>query len=517
MKLRFALLFATTLSLSLPLSLSAQNTPAAPAAPNPPAAQENPETGEQRRANRRQRFEEQRQSEEGGLPEGRTRRDRVQSVDFATTTSLPRYLRGTKFVAPQTTAESRAAFLDKSVHQNIEKFLSEELVLSEKTEEDWGGAYWTAGIINYDSPTIHTSLTKAFAKFSEASPNFQRIILQAVYTLYPGQYLPEVEAALPVAVAPKSFAIAAYHLLRENPSPALRTQIATLLNDRFPATTAPQLIALKQELEHPMKEDIRTQPPLVDLLAAPIVADRPVIFSLQRMNRNHPGIAIVRGRDGKFLRNQSGGIFQISQHARSRTDLPGTITFGNSPRGIFSIKGTGIATNEFIGAVPYLWSRIPLEADPKDYFFDAIPEALQQYVVQPAKPEDSLGWSRDLYTALLPESWKNYRPIYEAYLAGEAGRSEMIIHGTSIDPEFYKDEIYYPHTPSAGCIGALEFWSPEDGSLIYSGQLELLKAFTSTGTDKGFMVIVEVDAKEEPVRLDDVLPAILSAEQRLAK
>ncbi len=434
-------------------------------------------------------------------------------TDFQSETSFPSYLYSTPFYVERGTAEEREKFKTESIDHNIEKYLSMEFAADEETEDKWGGAYWTAGILNYDSPTVRTSINKAFEQFAQLTPNFQRIILQSTYTLYPDQYIPEVEASLPFAAQPKAFAIGAYHLLRASPTPTQRAIISTLLENRFPETDAPQLIALKEVLKHPLQQEIRSQPPMIDLLTAPIVEGKPVIFSLQRLNRNYPGIAIVRGTDGKFLRNTEGGIFHLSQHARSRTDLPGTITYGNSPRGIYSINGSGIATNKFIGSVPYLWSRVPVEVNPSDYFFGEIPEALQPFLVIPEKPEEPLGWSRELYTALLPNSWKTYRPIYEAWLAGQAGRSDMIIHGTTINPDFYKNEIYYPHTPSAGCIGAIEFWSPEDGSLLYSGQLELLKQFTSTKTDKGFLVVVDLDAKDHPVRLDDVLPMILEAER----
>ena len=70
----------------------------------------------------------------------------------------------------------------------------------------------------------------------------------------------------------------------------------------------------------------------------------------------------MRGPDGRFVRREDGTIFQIAQLAMARTDLPGTITFGNSPQGVYTIRGTGLATNQHIGTVPYLWSRLPIEA-----------------------------------------------------------------------------------------------------------------------------------------------------------
>ncbi|MDX1971920.1 MAG: hypothetical protein SFY68_05240 [Candidatus Sumerlaeia bacterium] len=439
-------------------------------------------------------------------------------ADFHSTTSLPTYLHQTAFVADQTTAESRAEFRRKSVDDNIELHLKGELPVDSNGEKNWGGAYWTAGILNYDSSTVRESLAKAFAGFPELSSGFRRVVLQSAFTLYPTQYLPEVEAALPYADSPKAFAIAATYILRNRRNPETVARIESELDRLFPEGhkdhLAPQLEALREVIALDPREQIQNRPPLVDLLRAPFIPGRPVIFSFQRLDRNYPGIAVVRKPDGAFVRNSNGGIFHISQHARSRTNLPGTITYGNSPEGIYSIKGSGIASNEFIGPVPYLWSRIPVEADPQDYFFESIPESLQPLLKSPEKDGENPGWTKELYSELLPTSWREYRPMYEAWWAGLAGRSEMIIHGTTIDPEFYSSEVYYPHTPSAGCMGALEFWAPEDGSVVYSGQLELLKAFTSTMTDKGTLVIINIDDKPFPVRIDDVISTILEAEKK---
>jgi hypothetical protein len=444
----------------------------------------------------------------------------MQTADFHSTTSLPTYLHQTEFVSPQTTAESRAEFRRKSVDDNIELHLKGVLPIDSEGEKNWGGAYWTAGILNYDSLTVQESLAKAFAGFPELSSNFRRVVLQSAFTLYPTQYLPEVEAALRYADSPKAFAIAATYILRNRRNPETVALVESELNRLFPEGhkdhLAPQLEALREVIAVDPRQQILDRPPLVDLLGAPLIPGKPVIFSFQRLDRNYPGIAVVRKPDGTFVRNSNGGVFQISQHARSRTNLPGTITYGNSPEGIYSIKGSGIASNEFIGSVPYLWSRIPVEADPQDYFFESIPDALQPLLKAPEKAGENPGWTTELYMELLPASWKEYRPMYEAWWAGLAGRSEMIIHGTTIDPEFYELEVYYPHTPSAGCMGALEFWAQEDGSLVYSGQLELLKAFTSTMTDKGTLVIVNLDNKPFPVRIDDVISDILRAEEESA-
>ena len=43
------------------------------------------------------------------------------------------------------------------------------------------------------------------------------------------------------------------------------------------------------------------------------------------------GLAIVRDADGRFVRNVDGSLFNVAQYALARTNLPGTITNGNTP------------------------------------------------------------------------------------------------------------------------------------------------------------------------------------------
>lgn len=78
-----------------------------------------------------------------------------------------------------------------------------------------------------------------------------------------------------------------------------------------------------------------------------------------------------------------------------------------------------------------------------------------------------------------------------SFYAGKAGRSEIIIHGTTIDTEFYKQKAYYPFTPSLGCLCTLERWSEKDGSLVKSEQLRLNNALKSNNIEQALMYVIE--------------------------
>ena len=120
------------------------------------------------------------------------------------------------------------------------------------------------------------------------------------------------------------------------------------------------------------------------------------------------GLALVRAADGRFVRDAAGQLFGSPQLALARTGLPGTITNGNTPQGVFTIVGAGTATNPNIGPTPYLHSKLPIEATPAEFeHAEAAPDA---------------AWSEAVYESFLPASWRAFLPIKEAWLAGRAGR-----------------------------------------------------------------------------------------------
>jgi hypothetical protein len=94
-------------------------------------------------------------------------------------------------------------------------------------------------------------------------------------------------------------------------------------------------------------------------------------------------------------------------------------------------------------------------------------------------------------------------------------RNELIAHGTTIELNFYEGKEYFPHTPTLGCLCTVEIWSPKDGKLICSDQAALINAVEKLNDQSGYFVVVEIDDKNAPVTLNDVLPEILKAEDFL--
>jgi hypothetical protein len=112
--------------------------------------------------------------------------------------------------------------------------------------------------------------------------------------------------------------------------------------------------------------------------------------------------------------------------------------------------------------------------------------------------------SLNLYVQLLPPGWRQYAPMMEAWAAGRIGRTEIIAHGTTIDPEYFKDKPFYPLTPTMGCLCAKELWNPTSGHLLVSEQNNLVNAFLSTRGRQGFLVVINIDDQRKPVSRGEV-------------
>jgi hypothetical protein len=120
------------------------------------------------------------------------------------------------------------------------------------------------------------------------------------------------------------------------------------------------------------------------------------------------------------------------------------------------------------------------------------------------QPIDSTQDSLQLYRQLLPYTWRNYLPMYESWNAGKIGRTEIIAHGTTIDPEYFKDKPYYPLTPTMGCLSAKELWNVTSGKLLVSEQLNLVSTYASTPEQKGFLYVINLDNQQKPVEREEI-------------
>jgi hypothetical protein len=398
--------------------------------------------------------------------------------------------------APQAEASARRQFKSQLISQTIERPLKS--IPDREHEEAWKGAFWGMGLARYRSPITDEAVLKSYASVESLSVSFHRALLEVTYTLYRGELQEQVSRFLMNTGEEKLFAMAALHLLRDKPDGDVRP-LRTLMQKRFPGWREhPILVSLSFDLDSFAHRVPYVHPPLVDILKHRLSPAAPAVFSFQRTDRRWPGLVVVRDASGRFFRNNDGSLFCVPQLALAASNLPGYLTNGNTPQGVLSMQGFLPVTNTFIGPTETIQLVLPFEAPVQAYFH---------------RPDtrDTV-WTESLYARLLPESWREFTPAFEAFRAGRAGRTEIIAHGTTIDPEFYRGEPCYPNTPSQGCLTALEVWSSTTGKNCSSDQQALVDMLKKHQAGGGFFYVINLDDRGGPVALEEVQAEILWAE-----
>lgn len=374
--------------------------------------------------------------------------------------------------------------------KSFDKYLREKTInetfaqsLDSNTEYTYETACLAISQFMIESPEVAAGFAKMFQQYDSLQYSTKRAFLEAVYTVYPNDYLNDVRILLLNETVPKLFAMEALYLLRADHSNDIVQQLQNRLQ-QFPGSDSSNLLQeLKKYLLYHNNFVKQITPDITALFANQKQLQQKIIYSFQRWNRDYPGLAIVQYEDGSFAKDSTGKLLVFQQLARSASDLPYFITNGNTPQGIFSIVGVDIAHNNFIGPTPNIQMVMPFEADSIYWHtsYDSSQDALSNY------------------KNLLPKSWQNYSPVTEAFYAGKIGRSEIIAHGTTIDPEYFKGKPYYPLTPTLGCLCAKETWNVFNGKIAESDQFNLVDTFLQTPADTGYVFVINVDDQQKAV------------------
>lgn len=386
-------------------------------------------------------------------------------------------------VVKETKTENRQK-LYKSLVAGINRNLS--LPLSDSTEENWMDAFYSVELLRYRSPWVENKIHDAFKGVENRTGFFQHALMECIYDSYPDIFIQQVQSLLDTTGDVKCFALCAEYLLRKNKED--KSIIKKIYGRRNQYPDNPVLSALWYHTVY-TKQPF---PPLKDLLYHNFYPNARIVYSFQRANRNYPGIAVVRDSAGHFVKDEYGNIFSVPQLARSISNVPGYISNGNTPQGIFRMHGCDISKSIFIGPTPNIQLTMPGETSLQHFFNDST-------II------DSV-WTIDRYRSLLPKSWIVYTPFYGTFFAGMAGRTEIIAHGSTVDPSYYKGTPYYPLTPTLGCLCTKETWNEETGKRRQSDQQKLVDAVLKAGGANGYYIVVELNNEQRPVDINDILP-----------
>ncbi len=390
----------------------------------------------------------------------------------------------TSYTTDAARAKMKEGLIKNSIRTNF------QLPLSDSTEEDWEAAFDAMEVMDYNTPFTESKVHSAFDSVETRSVPFQRALMEMAFSNYPGKFLLQAHSLLQKTNDPKIFAMCAEYLIQRNKNDSLEKSISKILLKNFGDTAYknPILYMLQTRLAPEKVHQLSQEKILVEILSKNFLPDQIVMYSLQREDRDYPGLVLIRNADGEFVTDSSGKIFNIPQLARSISGLPGYLTNGNTPQGIFKMYGFKVSMENFICPTANVQMGMPVELSLQKFFDN-------NYI-----PDST--WTIDYYQKLIPQNLKDFLPLYESYYAGLAGRSEIIAHGTTIDPSFYLGKPYYPLTPTQGCLCTKEIWN---GNRIESDQQKLVNGLLKAGGANGYCVVIEIDNKKAPVKLKDVI------------
>ncbi len=343
-----------------------------------------------------------------------------------------------------------------------------------------------------DTVTIHY-LQQALNTYTLLPSGTQKALLEAILSTQSPAFVTTIQQLLQHEKQPKHLAMMAEYVLQNTTKPRITT-IADL-QKLLPQTTIDNgdSISLTYLLRQYLLEKRRV-PLFLDssqwcaLFALQQQKNEKTIYSIQRHNRNFAGLAIIQNADGRFARDSTGALLVFQQLARSASNMPYFITNGNTPQGMFKVVGTAISHNQLIGPTPNIQMVMPFENDSLFFGTDTLTTLQKQ----------------QLYRSLWPTVFQNHAPIWESYHAGYIGRSEIIVHGTTIDPDYFSEQSFFPLVPTMGCLSTYESWNIFNGRLLKSQQLQLTNTFFADGIMNGLLVVLEKDNVQQPVSLSEI-------------
>jgi hypothetical protein len=365
---------------------------------------------------------------------------------------------GRNFFASRHCRDSVAGKLRNMAEQTL------QLPLSDSTEQQWSAACWAMELMLYRPAGLQQLIPQHIQQLPHLSASLQRSYLEMLYTLYPVTFYKHLYAIVPMLTNEKVKAMAWEYVITAAPDIDY-SQDQLFRSSRYYEPFVSQRI--KHRKPYPRIDDFKD---------SSFLPGQTVMCSFQYTDRNKPGFLMIRTAEGEWIRNKKGERLQFPQLARSVTNLPYYLTNGNTPQGLYRITGTGISSNQWIGPTANLQMELPFETGITFFGTDSA--------------------TLTTYKNLLGAKLGRYEGLYESYTAGILGRSEIIAHGTTIDPEFYRHEPYYPLTPSLGCLCSPEQWN-EQGERMRSIQQEWMQVYHSLQLKPTFLIVAEIRFTEK--------------------
>ena len=362
--------------------------------------------------------------------------------------------------------EKPFSFASANVRKNTERELKNEIdslvslsFQPEKAERLWKKAFWAMELMLYATPKWEERIPYFIDHLSSFDAEFQRAFLEMLFTLYPSKFNTQIISVWPSLANAKNQAMALEYLAIAHIFPEITENHVIYTSDWYRAY---QKRWPNRNISYPSIDSFSNDH---------FLPGDEVLCSFQYTNRGKPGFLMIRKKNGAWVTDKNGKPLKFKQLARSISNLPYYLTNGNTPQGLYRVTGFDYSSNEWIGPTKNVQMILPYEND--SLFFDG-------RQVTPFK-----------YETLLNPLIKNFPSLWEAHDAGKMGRTEIIAHGTTIDPSWYDNESYFPCTPSLGCLCSPEIWNRK-GKRVESTQQAWIDALEKNNLQPKWLIVVEI-------------------------
>ena len=387
-------------------------------------------------------------------------------------------------------APVRRNFYESIIKNTINKGLS--LSVSPANEDKFIDAFNAINIINYHQAWINAVISKCVDSIENFTADYQQSLLDLIYANEFPDYTKQISLLSLHTSNPLIFSMCIVYIKQQKQQDinfdsiyAISSLSKSLQNKPVPAI----LETCKMHLNGNSGNISHQQ--LAAILSNHFLPHQVVVYSLQRKNRNYPGLVIIKNKEGRFEKNDDGKLFSLPQLARSHSNMPYYISNGNTPQGLFRMYGIDTSKSDFIGPTDNIQLTMPFETSIRHFLKDSTLKEKE--------------WTTDFYNQLLPAICSKHPAFWETYFAGKIGRNSIIAHGTTLDPDYYIRKEYYPLTPTEGCLSTKETWD-EKGIRLYSDQLKLANAIRKAGGADGYLLVIDINDAATPITPEEIIP-----------
>jgi len=409
---------------------------------------------------------------------------------------------------PKATESARKAQIQEQQQKaDPSRFDLKKYPVTESNASHWQNSLWAIGVLapekNYAVQALKNILQMTTAaNLSDPQKGIIDTAMQVgveLYTLKPevyGKLQPYFLRTINSSTDSQWVALS-LAALAKSPKPQIE-KLNLTVQQRFPNWA--QDIHLRNAIQGGRQLKVSAIPNLADLLKWQVAPQQAHMYVLCRPNRDILCLAVLKDRNGKFLK-QGKQLWSAPLLLQSLRNLDWYFSNGRTPQGIYRMEGVSLQPDDDVFHAYGQFSLVNLFIP----FEDGVKAFLPN---QKGKFTGNL----PAYQSLLPPTWRNYVPIQQTFWAGNVGRSLFRIHGSGAAINFFQNKAAvvnaknFDWNATLGCLSALEIYDNR-GSLLKADMPKILEALNNVGKGKvdGYLVVVDIPSPtDEPITVAEI-------------